>query len=80
MMATALRTSPFSQTGSISVLKSSGDLVVAGYASVEMVDKQGDLITRDALKNAFDGFMKSQEFRNVQLAHSNIQVGSVIDS
>jgi len=80
MMATALRTSPFSQTGSISVLKSSGDLVVAGYASVEMVDKQGDLITRGALKNAFDGFMKSQEFRNVQLAHSNIQVGSVIDS
>jgi|TARA_R100000482_G_scaffold4929_3_gene1691 HK97 family phage prohead protease len=80
MMATALRTSPFSQTGSISVLKSSGDLVVAGYASVEMVDKQGDLITRDALKNAFDGFMKSQEFRNVQLAHSNIQVGSVIDA
>jgi len=80
MMASPLRTSPFSQTGSISVLKSSGDLVVAGYASVEMVDKQGDLITRDALKNAFDGFMKSQEFRNVQLAHSNIQVGSVIDS
>ncbi len=80
MMASPLRTSPFSQTGSISVLKSSGDLVVAGYASVEMVDKQGDLITRDALKDAFDGFMKSQEFRNVQLAHSNIQVGSVIDS
>jgi len=80
MMATALRTSPFSQTGSLSVLKSSGDLVVAGYASVEMVDKQGDLITRGALKNAFDGFMKSQEFRNVQLAHSNIQVGSVIDA
>jgi HK97 family phage prohead protease len=80
MMAAPLRTSPFSQTGSISVLKSSDDLVVAGYASVEMVDKQGDLITRDALKNAFDGFMKSQEFRNVQLAHSNIQVGSVIDS
>ena len=25
-----------------------GDLVVAGYASVEMVDKQGDLITKNA--------------------------------
>lgn len=80
MLASPLRTSPFSQTGSISVLKSGEDLVVAGYASVEMVDKQGDLITRGALKDAFDGFMKSQEFRNVQLAHSNIQVGSVIDS
>ena len=55
-----------------------GDLVVAGYASVEMVDKQGDLITKDALREAFNKFMDSPGFRNVQLAHSNIQVGSVI--
>ena len=64
----------------LSVLKSGSDLIVAGYASVELVDKQGDLITRGALKNAFDGFMKSDKYRNVQLAHSNIQVGEVIDS
>ena len=56
----------------------SSDLVVAGYASVEMVDKQGDLITKNALKDAFGKFMKSPGFRNVQLAHSNIQVGEVI--
>lgn len=63
------------------VLKGFGDdLVVAGYASVEMVDKQGDLITRGALKDAFKGFMKAEGFRNVQLAHSNIQVGTVIPS
>ena len=63
------------------VLKGFGDdLVVAGYASVEMVDKQGDLITRSALKEAFSGFMKAEGFRNVQLAHSNIQVGTVIPS
>lgn len=55
-----------------------GDLVVAGYASVEMVDKQGDLITKEALREAFKKFMGSPGFRNVQLAHSNIQVGSVI--
>jgi HK97 family phage prohead protease len=61
------------------LLKSrSSDLVVAGYASVEMVDKQGDLITKPALKDAFGKFMKSPGFRNVQLAHSNIQVGEVI--
>ena len=36
----------------IQLLKSD-DLVVAGYASVELVDKQGDLITREALKDAF---------------------------
>ena len=61
------------------LLKSrASDLVVAGYASVEMVDKQGDLITKNALKDAFDKFMKSPGFRNVQLAHSNIQVGEVV--
>jgi HK97 family phage prohead protease len=64
----------------IALVKSSTDLVVAGYASVELVDKQGDLITRGALKDAFDGFMKSEKYRNVQLAHSNIQVGEVIDN
>jgi len=52
--------------------------VVAGYASVELVDKQGDLITRSALKDAFKKFMADPKYRNVQLAHSNIQVGEVI--
>ena len=52
--------------------------MVAGYASVELVDKQGDLITRSALKDAFKKFMADPKYRNVQLAHSNIQVGEVI--
>lgn len=69
-----------SNPAGISLLKSSNDLVIAGYASVEMVDKQGDLITRSALKNAFGDFMKAANYRNVQLAHSNIQVGEVIPS
>ena len=76
--AVALRTSPVNHGGSISIVKADNDLVIAGYASVEMVDKQGDLITRGALKDAFGDFMKADGFRNVQLAHSNIQVGSVI--
>jgi len=67
-------------TSGIALIKGSSDMVIAGYASVELVDKQGDLITRSALKDAFSGFMKSEKFRNVQLAHSNIQVGEVIDS
>ena len=54
------------------------DLVVAGYASVELVDKQGDLITTGALNKAFRKFMSNDKYRNVQLAHSNIQVGDVV--
>ena len=80
MATAALRTSAVNHGGSISILKAADDLVIAGYASVEMVDKQGDLITRGALRDAFDGFMKADGFRNVQLAHSNIQVGQVIPS
>ena len=71
--------SPVSASSDPLLLKGrSGDLVVAGYASVELVDKQGDLIKRDALNEAFTKFMNNPKCRNVQLAHSNIQVGEVV--
>ena len=68
------------QRRNIELLKAGSDLIVAGYASVELVDKQGDLITRSALKDAFKKFMSDPKYRNVQLAHSNIQVGEVISN
>ena len=70
----------FSAIGSDFLLKSAdgGDLFVAGYASVDMVDKQGDRIPVSALKKAFGNFMNNKAFRNVQLAHSGIQVGEVV--
>lgn len=78
-MAIALAPQRILPTGDLQVLKGSQDLVLAGYASVELVDKQGDLITKNALNGAFNSFMESP-FRNVQLSHSNIQVGEVIPS
>lgn len=44
-------------------------MVVGGYASVEVVDKEGHLITTEALTKAFDKFMKSFRTRNVNFAH-----------
>ena len=78
----ASATSQWSAIGQDFVLKSAADndLVVAGYASVDMVDKQGDRIPVSALKKAFGGFMANKSYRNVQLAHSGIQVGEVLDS
>jgi len=72
----------WSATGSDFILKaaSGNDLVIAGYASVDMVDKQGDRIPVSALKKAFNGFMDNAAYRNVQLAHSGIQVGEVLPS
>ena len=76
-MLSNVRSRPGEQ--SVRLLKG-GDLVVAGYASVEVVDKQGDKITKEALKDAFKKYMEGDKYRNVQLAHSNIQVGEVIPS
>ena len=58
----------------------SDDLMIGGYASIEIVDKQNDLITLPALKEAVLKFMKDSKFRNVMTNHSNVQVGEVVDS
>lgn len=62
---------------SFSILKSN-DLHIAGYASIEMVDKQNDLITLEALDDAVKKYMKDTKYRNVMSNHSNVQVGEVV--
>ena len=54
--------------------------MIGGYASIEVVDKQNDLITLEALNTAVKKFMDDKKFRNVMTNHSNVQVGEVIDS
>ena len=54
--------------------------MIGGYASIEIVDKQNDLITLDALQDAVKKFMEEPRFRNVMTNHSNVQVGEVVDS
>jgi HK97 family phage prohead protease len=80
MSRNGVRTSGFSAIGSDFLLKAADgqDLFIAGYASVDMVDKQGDRIPSSALTKAFEKFMDNKAFRNVQLAHSGIQVGEVV--
>ena len=60
------------------IIKSNSDLMIGGYASIEMVDKQNDLITLKALKEAVSKFMGEKTFRNVMTNHSNVQVGEVV--
>ena len=59
------------------ILKSD-NLVIGGYASIEIVDKQNDLITLKALDEAVKKFMTNQKYRNVMTNHSNVQVGEVL--
>tara|TARA_R100000278_G_scaffold28405_2_gene25830 strand:+ start:4089 stop:5336 length:1248 start_codon:yes stop_codon:yes gene_type:complete len=65
--------------GNFSILKSD-DLVIGGYASIEIVDKQNDLITLKALEEAVIKYMETPKYRNVMSNHSNVQVGDVIEN
>jgi len=61
------------------ILKSE-ELMIGGYASIEIVDKQNDLITLKALQHAVKKYMEEPKFRNVMTNHSNVQVGEVVES
>jgi len=50
-------------------------MVVGGPASVELVDREGHLITSGALEKAFDLYMKNFRTRNAMVLHSDVQVG-----
>ncbi len=65
--------------GELIILKSNNECVIAGYASVDVVDKQNDKITLGAIREAADKFMKQDRYRNVMITHSNVQVGEVVD-
>jgi HK97 family phage prohead protease len=62
------------------IIIKSDELMIGGYASIEIVDKQNDLITLKALNEAVQKFMSKPEYRNVMTNHSNVQVGEVVDS
>ena len=50
-------------------------LVVGGPASIELVDREGHLITTDALGKAFQKYMSNFRTRNAMVLHSDVQVG-----
>jgi len=50
-------------------------IVVGGPASVEVIDREGHLITTKALEKAFTVFMKNFRTRNTMVLHSDVQVG-----
>jgi len=62
------------------LLKADEPLIIAGYASVEMIDREKHLISREVLDKAFKEFMSREGRRNCMIAHSNVQVGEILDS
>ncbi|SVC75268.1 uncharacterized protein METZ01_LOCUS328122, partial [marine metagenome] len=52
--------------------------VIGGPASVELVDREGHLITSEALEDAFERYMDNFRTRNVMVMHSDVQVGHAL--
>ena len=50
-------------------------MVIGGPASIELVDREGHLITTEALDKAFIKYMKNFRTRNAMVLHSDVQVG-----
>lgn len=67
--------------GGLSVVsKGSGveDVVVAGYASPQVPDRERHVITKKALAKDLPRFMAHPHYRNANLLHSNVTVGEVL--
>ena len=76
---TLSRAFPDNETFSKSVIKKGlldkEPMVLGGPASVELVDREGHLITTNAMKRAFTKYMKNFRTRNAMVLHSDVQVG-----
>ena len=62
-------------TQASSELEGGEPLVVGGPASVELIDREGHMITTDALARAFKRYMANFRTRNAMVLHSDVQVG-----
>jgi HK97 family phage prohead protease len=52
---------------------------IAGYANIHgVVDSQDEMVTREALEEAWNKFIQSPEFALCQLMHSNIPIAKII--
>jgi len=76
---TLSRAFPDNETFSRAVIKKglldTEPMVLGGPASVELVDREGHLITTNAMKKAFTKYMKNFRTRNAMVLHSDVQVG-----
>jgi len=54
------------------------DRIIAGYANIEIIDAQGELIPAEAWREAFTKFMANTRFRLVHVFHTDIPVGEVV--
>jgi len=54
-------------------------LVVAGWGNYYVVDQEGHRISLGGMQRAIKAFLKNPEYANMNIFHSGIQVGKILD-
>lgn len=72
----------FTLRGNIEFINKSDDnkRIIAGYASVAIIDSEGDLIPVEVLKEGIKTWLSNPLYANIMFSHKSIQIGRVIDS
>lgn len=52
--------------------------IIGGYASVSIIDREGQKIPVEALKDAVRDFMEDIHYRNVNIFHSDVTCGRIL--
>ena len=73
-----LRLVKFTLPAQVQILLQEPERIIAGYANIEVIDSQGELIPSEVWPSAFGKFMSNPKFRLVHVFHTDIPVGEVI--
>lgn len=66
-------------TGHFEIKEKKKKRIIAGYASIPVIDEDNELITKEALEEALKEFIKKKEYANIMLMHRGVQIGRLIE-
>lgn len=62
----------------LSILKREEKRIIAGYASIDVIDRQNERIRLPALQRAWERFIASPNFANIHVLHGNCPIGKPV--
>jgi len=73
---------PFNLNGNLEIIDkaSDGRRIIAGYASVAVVDSENQFIPISVLKTGLETLISDPNYSNLMLVHKNIQIGRILKS
>ena len=66
--------------GNIKVIHKSDDRkIIAGYASLAVIDTENEYIPVEVLKDGLNTLMSDESYANIMIVHKNIQIGKILN-